>query len=153
MEWATQLRVLVDVVIAMLLGGLIGAERQLADKPAGVRTQMLVCGAAALLVGLGAPMVSDFSDGARGDIRGDPLRIVEAIIAGISFLGAGTIFRRTGSDIQGITTAASLLMSAATGIAVALHTYVLAVGAALLSLLVLRGMRRVDEWFDRRNAK
>ena len=69
----------------------------------------------------------------------DPIRIVEAIVTGISLLGAGTIFRRDQSEqVQGLTTAASILLCAAVGISIALRQFVLAVGVTLLALVVLR---------------
>jgi putative Mg2+ transporter-C (MgtC) family protein len=141
-----QLEVFREVVIALLLGGLIGLEREVADKPAGFRTQMMVSGAAALLVGLSDALLASFdAESSSGVIRSDPIRIVEAIITGVSFLGAGTIFRRGRSDhVEGLTTAASLLMSAAVGISVALNQIPLAVGVTALSLLVLWALRRVE---------
>src|SRR5262245_19064185 len=91
-----QLEVLAEVAMAMLLGAVIGLERELAGKPAGLRTHMMVAGAAALLVSLGDVLRVRF--GNRDDIdlvQSDPIRVVEAVITGVSFLGAGTIFRRS----------------------------------------------------------
>ncbi len=146
MEGSAQLQVIVEVALAMLLGGLIGIERELANKPSGFRTHMLVAGAAALLVGLGDALVYRFNAGVDASIRTDPIRIVEAIITGISFLGAGTIFRRgKGEQVEGITTAASILVVSALGITVALRQYILAVGVTALVLAVLRGLRLVEQ--------
>lgn len=141
-----QLQYLLSVAIAMVLGGLLGFEREIANKPAGFRTHMLVAGAAALLIGLGDVLAQRFSlESYNEALRIDPIRIVEAIITGISFLGAGTIFRReSGGMVEGLTTAASILLASGIGIAVALQQYVLAVGVTVLSLLVLRAMRYVD---------
>ncbi len=120
MNWIIQFEIIGEVALAMLLGGVIGFERELADKPAGFRTQMLVAGAAALLVGLGDAMMLRFVSESKLQVTADPIRIVEAIITGISFLGAGTIFRRDQSEqVQGLTTAASILLCAAVGISVA----------------------------------
>jgi len=152
-EWPGQLEVLLEVALAMILGGLIGIEREIADKPAGFRTNMLVAGAAALLVGLGDALLQRFADvGPGGDlIRSDPIRIVEAIVTGIAFLGAGTIFRRSRTEqVEGLTTAASILLSGAIGICVALRQFVLAVGVAVLTLLVLRGVRLVERMLNTR---
>jgi putative Mg2+ transporter-C (MgtC) family protein len=151
---ASQVEVLQEVLFALLLGGVIGWERESADKPAGFRTQMLVAGAAALLVGLGDALLASFdSEASRGLIQSDPIRIVEAIITGVAFLGAGTIFRRGATDsVEGLTTAASLLMSAAIGISVALDQLPLAVGVTLLSLMVLWGMRRIEGKIRRRRG-
>lgn len=128
------------IALAMLLGALVGVERELADKPAGFRTHMLVCGAATLLVRLSDIIVLGFAGG-DSILSVDPLRITEAIIAGISFLGAGTIFRRSNSDhVEGLTTAASLLFVAAIGICVALDRLLLATVVTLMVLVALRGM-------------
>lgn len=140
-SWMAQLEIIGVVALAMLLGGVIGMERERADKPAGFRTHMLVAGAAALFIGLGEPLLEGFDAETHVNIRSDPIRIVEAIIAGISFLGAGTIFRRSqGKSIEGLTTAASLLLSGGIGIATSLHQFVLAGGITLLALIVLRGL-------------
>lgn len=145
-----QFEIIGEVALAMLLGGVIGFEREVADKPAGFRTQMLVAGAAALLVGLGDAMLNRFALDSSLQTTSDPIRIVEAIVTGISFLGAGTIFRRSSSEqVQGLTTAASILLCAAIGISVALRQFVLAVGVTLLALVVLRGLTGVEKRFNR----
>jgi putative Mg2+ transporter-C (MgtC) family protein len=151
MDWSVQLYILGEVTLALVLSGLIGLERELAGRPAGFRTQMLVAGSAALLVGLGEVLLERFSAGGEGSlIRADPIRIVEAIITGISFLGAGTIFRRDGEQVEGLTTAATLLLSGALGICVALRQLVLAIGVTLLALVILRGFQRVEVWLTAR---
>jgi putative Mg2+ transporter-C (MgtC) family protein len=139
-QWEAQWLILRDVAIAMVLGGLIGAEREFASKPAGFRTHTLVAGAAALLMGISDILVESFGiELYSGTVRADPIRIVEAIITGISFLGAGTIFRSdNGKGVEGLTTAASILVSSAVGITAALNQWVLAVGVTLFSLLMLR---------------
>lgn len=144
----SQLQTLGAVAVAMLLGGLIGLEREYADKPAGFRTHMLVAGAAALLVGLADALGHRFSDEAYAQaLRIDPIRVIEAVITGISFLGAGTIFRRDArGGVSGLTTAASLLLAGGIGIAVALYQWLLAFSITVLTLLVLR----VLAWIDRR---
>jgi putative Mg2+ transporter-C (MgtC) family protein len=147
-----ELEILAEVALAMLLGGLVGIEREFADKPAGFRTHMLVAGAAALLVGLAGALMNRFIPGHETILRSDPIRIVEAVITGISFLGAGTIFRYgRSSHVQGLTTAASLLLSGAIGIATALRQFVLAIGVTLLALIVLRGLRVIERWIENKN--
>jgi putative Mg2+ transporter-C (MgtC) family protein len=142
--WLDQLGLLVDVAVAITLGGLIGIEREFANKPAGFRTHMLVAGAAALLVGLADVLVERFEAEHYGEkLQVDPIRIVEAIVTGVAFLGAGTIFRRDGG-VEGLTTAASILFAAAVGVAVSLDQLVLALGVTALTLLVLRVMRHVE---------
>src|SRR5687767_6045264 len=153
MNWVMQFEIIGEVALAMLLGGVIGFEREMADKPAGFRTQMLVAGAAALLVGLGDAMLLRFLAEGKTNVTGDPIRIVEAIVTGISFLGAGTIFRRDASEqVQGLTTAASILLCAAVGISVALRQFVLAVGVTLLAVLVLRGLTGIENRLARRKS-
>ncbi|HEX8494598.1 MAG TPA: MgtC/SapB family protein [Pyrinomonadaceae bacterium] len=151
MDWISQLEIIGEVALAMLLGGMIGIEREMADKPAGFRTHMLVAGAAALLVGLGDALLHRFNIGANEYLRSDPIRIVEAIVTGISFLGAGTIFRRErGEQVEGLTTAASILLCSAIGIAVALRQFVLAAGTTVLALLTLRGLKFIEKWLAQR---
>lgn len=107
---------------------------------------MLVAGAAALLVGLSDALIYRFNSGAHIDlIESDPIRVIQAIIAGISFLGAGTIFRHPKKQhVEGLTTAASLLLSGAIGISVALRQIVLAVAVTVLTLAVLRGVDFIE---------
>ena len=146
MNWAMQFEIIGEVALAMLLGGVIGFEREMADKPAGFRTQMLVAGAAALLVGLGDAVLLRFLVEGKTNVTADPIRIVEAIVTGVSFLCAGTIFRRSSSEqVQGLTTAASILLCAAVGISVALRQFVLAIGVTLLALIVLRGLTGIEK--------
>ncbi|MGH8500953.1 MAG: MgtC/SapB family protein [Gammaproteobacteria bacterium] len=145
-----QLEVLVQVAIAMLLGGAVGIERELSNKPAGFRTHMLVAGAAALFIGLADALAAKFAHEAYANVlRIEPIRIVGAIITGISFLGAGTIFRAKGGPIEGLTTAASILLVSAIGIAVALNQLVLALSVTVLVLFVLTAMRFVENFFAR----
>ena len=156
MEWAQQLDVIAGTGIAMLLSGTIGFERELRDRPAGFRTHMLVGGAAALLVGLGVLVLGDQAalvDGGAGRLRIDPLRLVEAVIAGVAFIGAGSIFARRGKGVAGITTAASLLMVAVIGIACGFGYYLLAVAATALTLVVLVLLGFVERVLDRRRDK
>jgi len=131
---------------AMVLGGVIGFERELKNRPAGFRTHMLVAGAASLLIGMGQLWMTEPQDTAH-DLRvaSDPLRLVEAVVAGVAFIGAGTIFSRGRAEtVAGITTAASLLMVAVIGVATGLGYQLLALAAALLTLLVLTALNLLD---------
>lgn len=149
-EWgdiSAQLALLARVAAAMVLGGIIGYEREQGGKPAGLRTHMLVAAAAALFVGLGDLLTAQFAtEEAAAAMRTDPIRIVEAIVAGVSFLGAGTIFV-SGQEqrVHGLTTAASLLVVAGVGVAVALGAWVAALGVTLLALLTLNLLARYAE--------
>ncbi|GAA5521695.1 MgtC/SapB family protein [Aliifodinibius salicampi] len=134
------------VVFAILLGSLIGLERELAEKPAGLRTHMLVCGASSLLVVLGDIMIANYSNGPVVEvIQADPIRIMEAIITGISFLGAGTIiFRNQKESVEGLTTAASILFAAAIGITVALQEFMLASILTVIVIVILLGLGYIE---------
>jgi putative Mg2+ transporter-C (MgtC) family protein len=141
MEISTEFQMLGKIVIAALLGGLVGIEREFAERPAGLRTHMLVGATSTLFVMLADVMLSAFDP--RDILTADPVRVVEAIVVGISFLGAGTIlkYRDQGERVvEGLTTSASILSVAAIGIAVALDVYVLAVGAAILNLFINWGL-------------
>lgn len=140
-----QLETAIQVLIAAVLGGAVGFEREAADRPAGLRTHSLLCGAAALLTLLTEGLVLElWEDTGASVIRADPVRMVEAIVLGVSFIGAGTIFRSSDS-VRGLTTGASLLMVAGVGIAVALGELYLAVTVTVLSLVLLRAMKRYLE--------
>ena len=148
-NWFTQAMVAVKVAIAMVLGGVLGWDRDQANKPAGLRTLAITAGAAALLVGISDYLIHYFSLETNPSIlRTDPVRVVEAVVTGVSFLGAGTIFRHSGKNVvEGITTAASLLLVASIGIAVGLGQLLLAVLVTGLGLLALRvvGRKRSPE--------
>lgn len=141
---------IVKVVFGMFLGGLIGLERELADKPAGLRTHMLVAGASTLLVVLGDVMITNYSGSAFVKaVQADPIRIMEAIITGISFLGAGTIiFRNRDETVEGLTTAASILFAAAIGMTVALHQYFLAAILTVIAIVILFGLGYIERFIN-----
>lgn len=144
------LAALLRVALATALGGVLGWEREATGKQAGFRTHMLVALGAASFVTLGEAMVVHFN-GFGDDLRFDPIRIIEAVVAGVSFLGAGTIFvSRSGDErVRGLTTAASIWATAAIGLAAGLGRWALAIGATVLALAVLRGMI----WLERSRAK
>lgn len=156
MDWMDQLNVVIATAIAMALGGIVGFERELQDRPAGFRTHMLVAGAAALLVGIGLMTLHNpavVSVLPAEQLRMDPLRLVESVIAGVAFIGAGTIFAsRSAEAVVGITTAASLLMVAVIGIAAGLQYYVLAVTATALTLLVLTVLKWMERMLRKRRG-
>ena len=146
-----QFQILGSVLLALFLGGLIGLEREIVGKPAGLRTHMLVAGATTLIVDLGDVAINLFTVETAGSlVSADPLRIIEAVVSGISFLGAGTILHRQHqSGIEGLTTAASILFTAAIGISVALSQLVVAIGATLIALFILRLIQISENYFDR----
>lgn len=146
-DTGTELLVLARVVGAMALAAVIGYEREKATDSAGLRTHMLVAGAAALIVGLGGLAALDFTDERyRPLVRVEPYELISAVIAAVGFVGAGTIIKQSESrQVQGLTTAASLLMVAAIGMAAGLNYFLLAGGATLLALFVLFVLRLGEE--------
>ena len=130
-----QLILLSSVVWAMVLGALMGWERQLLNKPAGLRTHILVTGAAALITGVTVTVAQTVA-------VGDPTRGIHGILTGIGFLGAGAIIREGLGHTQGITTAATIMYSAVIGAAVAAGYGIAATVATLLALVVLRFLGR-----------
>ena len=151
MDTMTEIQVLGKILLAALLGGLVGIEREFAEKPAGLRTHMLVGSVSTLLVVLGVQVVGAFDQ--QNLITADPIRILQAIVVGISFLGAGTILKYGADDkrtVEGLATSASILSVAAIGIAVALNAYVLATGVTFLNLMINWGLMPVVTFVRRR---
>jgi len=96
-------------------------------------------------VALGDVLVVRFEALPGGPVQSDPIRIVEAVVTGVSFLGAGMIFRRHGeNEVDGLTTASGVLLTAGIGICVALRQLVLALGVTLLTMVILRGLLRFE---------
>ncbi|MEO7712003.1 MAG: MgtC/SapB family protein [Gemmatimonadaceae bacterium] len=134
---------LVKLSLAVLLGGIIGFEREIAGKPAGLRTNILICIGAALLMD-----VSTRIGLANGVRVGDPGRIAAQIVSGVGFLGAGTIMQSQGM-VTGLTSAATIWVVAAIGMTVGAGYYLEGVGAGLLVTFVLAGLGRLEHWVRR----
>lgn len=132
MSISTQ-EVAVRLLIALVLSGIVGWQREIAQRPAGLRTHMLVCLGATLLT-----LVSVSITGA------DPMRLASGIVTGIGFIGAGTIIRSTPTEVRGLTTAASIWMIAGVGIAVGVGFYWGAVLTTFLAYIVLVVLKRVE---------
>ena len=113
----TQLEALWLVLLAVVLGGIIGWEREHERKPAGLRTHMLVCGAAALFTVLGEIMTRFYYLRFPDEVlNSDPIRVIQAVAVGVSFIGAGTIIQNRGEErVKNLTTAASILFVSAIG--------------------------------------
>ncbi len=127
---------LARLVIAMILGGLIGLERQTRGRSAGLRTNILVClGSAAVIVAF-EKLSLQLPPGSDAFIRMDPARAAAGVITGIGFLGAGTIVKSR-DFVRGLTTAASIWVVAAIGVTVGLGEYIIAVTLAVLVLIAL----------------
>ena len=135
-----QLRIIIQLLLAVFLGGLMGIEREYVGKAAGVRTFSLVSLAACLFTILSREAFNVFL-GIEG-ISYDPSRMAGNVIIGIGFLGAGLIIFR-GIKIEGLTTAAALWAVSAVGMAVGCRFYVIAIFAALLVVLILAVFRRL----------
>lgn len=133
-----QLDILLSVIIASALAGIIGIERERAQKPAGFRTNMIVGGSSCLLVQLSVLISFMYNSSIPSEIiRTDPIRVVEAIVVGVSFIGGGTILKSPKDEkVRNLTTAATLLYSSGIGISVALEQYYLAIGLAILAVVI-----------------
>jgi putative Mg2+ transporter-C (MgtC) family protein len=133
------------LLLATVLGGLIGWDREIHGKPAGLRTNILIC--------IGSTLITDLSIrfpdlSANELVRSDPARIAAQIVSGIGFLGAGTIIQSRGS-VSGLTTAATLWVVAGIGMAVGSGHETAAIGAAVLVLLVLMPLGRLERHVSR----
>lgn len=147
MDAFTEFLFLGKIVAAAFLGGVVGIEREFAKKPAGLRTHMLVCATSAFLVMLATLMVSTFEP--QNNVNTDPIRLVEAIVVGISFLGAGTILKQNREKtVEGLTTSASILSVSAIGIAIALNAFILAIGVTLVNLMINWGVNYIASRAD-----
>lgn len=142
---ALRLDLLGRLLLAAVLGGLIGLEREVHDKPAGLRTNLLICVGATLLTDLSIHF-AEFT--VNEQVRADPARITAQIVSGIGFLGAGTIIQSRGS-VTGLTTAATLWVVAAIGMAVGSGAHIEAVGTAVLVLVALAPLN----WLEHRVAR
>ena len=130
------------IAVAGALGGLVGLEREFSDQPAGFRTHILVSFGAALFTMAGAYGVSEFFEDGGAAIRYDPTRIAAQVVTGIGFLGAGAILRQ-GVTVRGLTTAASLWVTAAIGLAVGLGYIEGALAVSIGALVVLYLLKQI----------
>lgn len=135
-------RITVRLLIAALLGGLLGYEREQQGKSAGVRTHMLVAIGAALFVLI--PQQAGISETEMS-------RVIQGVIAGVGFLGAGTIIKGGDEEqVRGLTTAAGIWLTAAIGLAAGLGRESSAILCTLLALLILSLVPKVERWLGRR---
>jgi putative Mg2+ transporter-C (MgtC) family protein len=131
---------LAQVLVAFLLGALIGWERERHGREAGIRTFGAIA-VGACVFGL----ISIYGLDGLGLFTGDPTRIASNVVVGVGFLGAGIIFHRDGDHVAGLTTAATLWTTAAVGLAVAFHMYSIAFLVTLIMFLVL-WLPKVSWW-------
>ena len=133
--------VVLRVIAAVLLGGVVGIQREKAGKPAGIRTHMLVS------LGTAVVVMACFGAGMNTDGLS---RVIQGIVTGIGFIGAGTILKLTDKrEIQGLTTAAGLWMTAAIGVAVGLGALGLALIGTVMTVIVL-ALQGVEEALNKR---
>jgi len=146
-----QLQLILQLLLAALLGGIIGLEREYKRKEAGLRTYSLVCLGSALFTMLSFEIFQEFN-GTSG-ISFDPSRIIQAIAIGVGFLGAGIIILRE-TRVEGLTTAAGLWLVAAIGVAVGAGFYFPAVFTTLIGVGILTGLRLIeDKFFKKKNIE
>jgi putative Mg2+ transporter-C (MgtC) family protein len=134
----TLLAVLVRSFLSTVLGGILGLERGMKNRPAGLRTYMLVCLGASLVM-----MTNQYISQVFG--TGDPARMAAQVVSGIGFLGAGTIIVTSRSQIKGLTTAAGLWAAAAMGLAVGIGFYEAALAGAVLIFFILSVLHEFDD--------
>lgn len=124
----TEIEFIIALLIALICGVLVGGERELRSKPAGISTHILVIGGAMLFT-----FLSHMFD------EGDPTRIAAQIVSGIGFLGAGIILKSEAHDkVTNVTTAASIWYAAAIGMAIGFHFYVVAIMASIFAVVIAR---------------
>lgn len=146
--YISELHILLRLLLALLLGGLVGFEREQSKHAAGLRTNILVCLGSCLLMLLSMYGFSAFVD--EPNVRVDPARLAAAVITGIGFLGAGTILF-TGKSITGLTTAASLWVVSAIGLAVGAGFYFASATATIMVLVTLWAFNKLEKRYI--NAK
>jgi putative Mg2+ transporter-C (MgtC) family protein len=132
----------IRMVAAAILGGIIGFEREYLARPAGMRTHILVALAAATFAVVTLELMAHAN--AEGVTSTDPIRVIEAVTAGVAFLAAGTIIFSRG-EVHGLTTGASLWLSGAIGVACGIGYYFIAVLATVLAFFVLTVLRWVEK--------
>lgn len=138
-----RLELFLQLVLATVFGGAIGLERELGGKPAGLRTNILICMGSALYTKLSVTMASG---------NADPTRVAAQIVTGVGFIGAGTILHARGA-VVGLTSAATIWVVAAIGVALGAAFYWEAAGTTLLVLIVLQGLGRVERLVGRQSTQ
>jgi putative Mg2+ transporter-C (MgtC) family protein len=139
--------VIVRIVLAVILGGMIGIERGVRNHPAGFRTHILVCVGACL-----AMITNEYVFDAIGTVT-DPTRMGAQVISGIGFLGVGTIFMSGNNKVKGLTTAAGLWASACVGLAIGIGFYVGGIAAAAIIIIVLGLLPALEKLIYKRSRR
>ncbi len=139
--------VFVRLSIAIVVGGIVGWDREKRNKPAGLRTHILISLAAALFTVITFELHEEVSR-AGGEVNSDPIRIIEAVTAGVAFLAAGAIIRSRG-NVQGLTTGANMWLAGALGVACGSGYYTIAAIAAGFAVVVLVLLARLEDKLSR----
>lgn len=139
----SDLQLIVRLLVAMALGGALGYERESQGKSAGIRTLMLMSMGCALFMVV-AQLAVDSMVRYGSTLRFDPIRVLEAVLAGIGFLTGGVVFVSKGEDVQGLTTAASIWTTCGIGLLAGLSRYFLAITVTVLVLIILRALRVLE---------
>jgi putative Mg2+ transporter-C (MgtC) family protein len=139
------------LLVALLCGAVIGVDREWRKRPAGLRTHMLVALASAIFTIIAFEIYHMVEQSESGPASADPLRLLEAITAGVAFLAAGTIIRGAGG-VKGVTTGAGLWLSGALGMACGQAQYGLAAVALVLAFVVLTVIRVMERWMHGTDA-
>ena len=147
-----QIQFLARLILAVFLGALIGIERGVSKKHAGMRTYSLVSLGASLFTIMSEITYQYFMNTYGGTISYDPTRMISQIVVGVGFLGAGMVIVHR-ERIFGLTSAAGIWVSAAVGAAVGIGAYFLAISATILVLFILTIMRQYEHWIKSRNDK
>ena len=140
-DWESLTRGIVRLVAAMILGAVIGMQRERVGKPAGLRTNMLICIGSTLITMVSIHVALTYAE--RQVNIADPGRIAAQIVSGIGFLGAGTIIQARGS-VHGLTTAATIWVMAGVGLAIGAGLAGLALATTLLLLVTLYLLGRLE---------
>ena len=127
---------LISILAALLLGGILGLEREYNGKPAGIRTHILIC--------VGAAIFTIISMNITKNTGADASRIIAQIVTGVGFIGAGAIIQDRGG-VYGLTSAAAIWLAAAIGVACGSGFYLLAIAATLIAALVLAGLGKAEK--------
>ena len=143
-----EITIFVRLLLAAVLGGLIGIDREIKQRPAGLRTHMLIALAAAVFTIITFELIADGRLAGRAS-QADPIRVVEAVTAGVAFLAAGAIIQGRGS-VTGVTTGASMWLVAALGVACGAGDYSIAIMATILTLIILAVLSRLERWIGTR---
>ena len=140
----SETQLILRLILAVILGGIVGTEREIRKRSAGLRTHILVCVGATLIMLTSMYLFDIYKDKATVD----PSRIAAGVITGIGFLGAGAIIR-AGDSVRGLTTAATLWVVAAIGLAVGCGFYLAAIISTILVLVVLLVIRGIEYRFTK----